>query len=298
MTLDVAVCTRDRPDDLRRCLVSVAAQTAPPRRVLVVNSGRPLTSLDGTAEVVESESGLPRQRNLALGLLDGDLVAFLDDDVELDTEYLEHVLQWFDEHPETVGVSGSIDNDVPFSAASRYYRRMFSLSTGDGILRPSGDLIYLYHPGCPTRVDSLSGSNMVWRRSAIEPLQFDETLEGYAYMEDVDFSLRAGLRGDLWMLSDAHLVHHKTQASRVPPRAYVRQVIENGAYLFGKHRRAYPLRATAYARRVVGRSTAYVAVAARTRSLEPLLGLAQGVAAVPAALRRGRRASCVERAPD
>jgi GT2 family glycosyltransferase len=291
VTLDIAICTRDRPDDLRRCLAAVARQTAPPRRILVVNGGAPLSALDSPAEVFESAPGLPRQRNLALDRLDAELVAFLDDDVELDADYLEHVLRWFAEHPTTVGVSGHIKNDLPFSAASRYYRRLFSLSSGDGILQPSGEVIYLYHPARPTRVDALSGSNMIWRRSAVESLRFDEALEGYAYMEDVDFSLRAGLRGELWMLPDARLLHHKTQAARVPARAYVRQVIENGAYLYGKHGREYPLRRTAYARRVVGRSTAYVAVAARSRSLEPLLGLAEGVAAVPAALRRGRLAS-------
>jgi GT2 family glycosyltransferase len=291
VVLDVALCTRDRLEHLRRCLASVAAQTAPPRRVLVVNGGRPLDSLGTQVEVVDVEPSLPRQRNVALDILDGELVAFLDDDVELRPDYLERVRAWFEEHPATVGVSGHVDNDVPFSAASSAFRRTFSLSTGDGVLRPSCDVIYLQHPTVPTRVHAVSGSNMVWRRSALHGLRFDEALEGYAYMEDVDFSLRAGLRGELWMLPDARLLHDRTQTSRVPPRAYVRQVFTNGAYLFAKHRATYGLRSSAYARRVVGRSAAYVAVAARTRSPEPLIGLAQGVAAIPEALGRGRAAA-------
>jgi GT2 family glycosyltransferase len=290
LTIDVAICTRDRVEDLQRCLASVVAQTVSPCRVLVVNGGRPLGSLGPSVEVVESEPSLPRQRNVALDAVDSELVAFLDDDVELRPGYLEQVVRWFSEHPETIGASGHIENDVPFSSASRAFRRVFSLSAGDGILRPSGDLIYLYHPARPTRVDSLSGSNMVWRRAAIGGLRFDEGLKGYAYMEDVDFSLRAGRRGELWMLSDAYLVHHTTQTSRVAPRAYVRQVLANGAYLFAKHRLGYSLRSAAYARRLLGRSAAYVAVAARTRSAEPLIGVATGIAAVPAALRRGRQA--------
>ena len=257
----------------------------------MVNGGRTLSPLGDWVEVAESEPGLPRQRNVALEALDGDLVAFLDDDVELHPGYFEHVLSWFAEHPDTVGASGHIDNDVPFSPASRAFRRAFSLSTGDGMLRPSGDSIYLYHPSHPTRVDAVSGSNMVWRRTTIELLRFDESLEGYAYMEDVDFSLRAGRHGELWMLPDAHLVHHKTQTSRVLPRAYVRQVFANGAYLFAKHRQTYPLRPIPYVRRVLGRSVAYVSAAATARSFEPLIGLAEGLAAIPAALRRGREAS-------
>lgn len=280
MTLDVAICTRDRVDDLRRCLESVAAQTVAACRVLVVNSGDKLGTLIEGVEVVESPPGLPRQRNVALETLDGDFVAFLDDDVELEPAYLERVMLWFAEHPETVGVSGHIDNDVPFSWASRVFRRAFSLSNGDGILRPSGDLIYLYHPSRPTRVDALSGSNMVWRREATKALRFDEALAGYAYMEDVDFSLRAGLEGALWMLPDAHLVHRKSLISRVPHRAYVRQVFANGAYLFAKHRAARGLRSVPYARRVVGRSIGFAAIACRRRSLEPLAGLAEGVTSI------------------
>jgi GT2 family glycosyltransferase len=290
VVLDVALCTRDRLEHLRRCLASIAAQSAPPRRVVVVNGGRPLDSLGVEVEIVDVEPGLPRQRNVALDILDGDLVAFFDDDVELRPDYLKRVRTWFAEHPATVGVGGHIDNDIPFSAASSAFRRAFSLSAGDGFLLPSGDVIYLQRPTAPTRVQAVPGSNMVWRRAALDGLRFDEALEGYAYMEDVDFSLRAGLKGELWMLPDARLVHDRTQTSRVPPRAYVRQVFENGAYLFAKHRTTYGLRSSAYARRVVGRSAAYVAVAARTRSLEPLIGLVEGVAAIPAAFRRGRSA--------
>ena len=292
MTLDVVICTRDRADDLGRCLASLAVQTTRPDRILVINSGRPLRSAAAAVEVVESDPGLPRQRNVALDLAEGDLVAFVDDDVELRADYFEHVLGWLVDNPQAIGVSGHIDNDVPFSAASRAFRRVFVLSTGDGLLQPSGDLIYLYHPSQPTRVHALSGSNMVWRRSVIEAIRFDEALHGYAYMEDVDFSLRAGVHGEMWMLPDAHLVHRKTETSRVPPREYVRQVIANGAYLFTKHQHAYELRRGAYARRVTGRSAAYIALAARRGSREPVLGLAQGLAALPAALRRGRLARC------
>ena len=291
MRLDVAICTRNRVDDLGRCLRSVEAQTVSPQRVLIVNSGVGLGPLPLGVEVTESRPGLPRQRNVALEALDGDLVAFFDDDVELHPTYLEHVVDWLAEHPEAVGVSGHIDNDVVFSAASRVFRRAFSLSIGDGVLCPSGDLIYLYHPSRPTRVDALSGSNMVWRRQAIEPLRFDQALEGYAYMEDVDFSLRAGARGELWVLPNAHLVHGKTQTSRVMPRSYARQVVENGAYLFAKHRASRRLRLGAYARRLLGRSVAFTAVAVQRRSFEPVIGLAQGLAHVPAALHRGREAS-------
>jgi GT2 family glycosyltransferase len=286
--LDVAICTKDRPQELELCLASLRAQTRPADRILVVDAGS--TPYEGGgAEVVRASPNLPQQRNLALKLLNGDFVAFFDDDVELDVSYLENVLRWLSTKPECVGVSGHIDNDIPFSPASRVYRRLFALGTADGRLKPSGDGIYLYHPHQSKRVDFISGSNMIWRRSAIEGLHFDETLEGYAYMEDLDFSLRASRGGELWMLSDAHLVHHRTPSSRGPRREYVRQVLSNGTYLFAKHQQAHGLSRTAFARRLVGRTIVFVGVAAAHRSREPLIGVLQGLREVPQKLDAGHR---------
>jgi GT2 family glycosyltransferase len=151
--------------------------------------------------------------------------------------------------------------------------------------------MYRYHPEEPSRVDVLSGSNMVWRRDAVDGLEFDEALSGYAYMEDADFALRAGRRGDLWTLPNARLRHSKTTTSRVAYREYVRQVIVNGAYLYAKHRIARNLRPTAYARRLIGRCIAFAALATARRTIQPIGGILDGLAEVPRALRCGAEAS-------
>lgn len=287
LTVDVAICTRDRPGELQSCLESVRAQTTRPKAILVVNGGRPLGDVGKDVTVRNSAPGLPRQRNVALSLLDADLVSFLDDDVELEPTYLEHIVRWFETHAECVGAGGNVVNDRPLSRGSLMFRRAFSLGTGDGRLRPSGDAIYLYHPRLPTRVDYLSGSNMVWRRNRIAGLRFDERLEGYGYMEDVDFSLTAARHGDLWVVPEARLAHAKTHTARVPPRSYVSQVFANGAYLFAKHKRSQGFSGHAYARRVVGRIGAYMGLAARKGSMEPLIGIAIGIRAMRRMLQAG-----------
>lgn len=263
-------------------------QTQPPQRVLIVNAGGSLDSLRfEDVTVVEAKPGLPHQRNVGLKHVRSALVTFLDDDVELAPRYLERTRAWFELHLGCVGASGYIENDAPYSLQARLFRRCFALGTGDGRLRGSGDAIYLYRPERTMEVDFVSGSNMTWRSSLISDLRFDEHLSGYAYMEDVDFSLRAGRRGKLWMLSDARLVHHKTTTSRVLPRAYVRQVFANGAYLFAKHRGQHGLRWSAYARRVIGRALGYTGTAVVRRSWEPLIGVAQGFKEIPRMLAQG-----------
>jgi GT2 family glycosyltransferase len=288
LTVDVAICTRDRPDELRSCLESVYTQTVRPQTTLVVNGGQPLGDHGEGVSVVASAPGLPRQRNVALALLTNDLVVFLDDDVELEPTYLQQIVEWFETHAECVGAGGHIVNDRPLSRSSILCRRAFNLGTGDGKLRASGDGLYLYHPMCPTLVDYLSGSNMAWRRNRIEGLRFDENLDGYGYMEDIDFSLAAAGRGELWMVPTARLLHAKTETARVSPGAYVRQVFANGAYLFAKHQRSQGLSGYAYAWRMTGRTAAYTASAVRNRSLELLLGVASGLHATRRMMQAGR----------
>jgi glycosyltransferase involved in cell wall biosynthesis len=84
VTLAVVVCSRDRPGQLRECLVALQAQAADD--VLVVDSG---SRTAATAEVSRQAGvrcvradvpGLALARNIGLGTTDTDAVAFTDDD--------------------------------------------------------------------------------------------------------------------------------------------------------------------------------------------------------------------------
>lgn len=85
-TFDLVVATLGRVDELGRLLDSVEAQTHRSLRVLVVDQnpdGRAEAALSGRAiELVRltSPPGLARARNVALELVEADVVAFPDDD--------------------------------------------------------------------------------------------------------------------------------------------------------------------------------------------------------------------------
>jgi GT2 family glycosyltransferase len=288
-TVDAVICTKDRPVELAACLASLERQTRPPDRVLVVDAGaRPESARPGIAvdiEWVRSPAGLPRQRNAALPWATADLVAFFDDDVELEPGYLADVERWFERRPECAGASGNIVSDPYRGRPARLFRRVFALADDDGRLHPSGDAAYLRHPVRPTRVDVLSGSNMVYRREMVGGLRFREELGGYAYMEDADFSVQAGQRGELWMLPEARLVHHVTATARLPTRAYVEEVFANSTILFQAHERALGLSRAAFARRVAGRAIAYLILSLRHLSLQHALGTVRGLRRVVAMMR-------------
>lgn len=292
LSLDVVICTRNRPLELAACLRSLATQTERPDAVVVVDSSdepQPLPDVGLPVRSVRSAPGLPLQRNLALRHVSADLVTFLDDDVELEPGYVAVIRRWFLSSEDCVGASGNITNDPRRPALSRAFRWLFDLSNDDGVLRQSGDVAYLRHPHTPSRVDVISGSNMTFRRCALGGIRFREDLGRYAYMEDADVALQLRDVGSLWMLPAAKLVHHRSRMARLPRREYIAEVLRNSTVLFVAHRDAHALSMSHFVRRMVGRVTAYAALAIRAGSVRPLLGVVDGLRASRQVLRTGSK---------
>lgn len=113
--LTIAVCTRNRPQELRRALVSLVRQTPPPPEILVIDNA----PVDGrTRELVDREfpevryqeepmPGLGFARNRALSAALGDVVAFLDDDAEAPPGWAAALLAPFEEDRQVAAVAGS-----------------------------------------------------------------------------------------------------------------------------------------------------------------------------------------------
>jgi GT2 family glycosyltransferase len=113
--LSVAICTRDRPALLRRALQSLAAQSAPPDEILVVDNGSPDGAVRGVAAefagvryVAEPVPGLDFARNRALRAATHAIVAFLDDDAIADRDWALGVRAVFTGHPAVAAGTGRI----------------------------------------------------------------------------------------------------------------------------------------------------------------------------------------------
>lgn len=196
----VAVLTYDGRELLDIIIPTVLDQTMEGVRVLVVDNG----STDGSAthcrerwpsvEVLELGSNIGVAAALNRGVQacrESEYLALLNNDVELDRDWLRRLVRTLDEHPHAASATGKTYN---------YFQRDLLDGTGD-ILMPSGAATRrgLGEPDegryeQPEPAFSACAGVAVYRTSAFAEVGgFDEDF--FAYQEDVDWGLRAQLRG-------------------------------------------------------------------------------------------------------
>ncbi|WP_193214871.1 glycosyltransferase [Luteolibacter marinus] len=185
-TISVAVCTRDRPEDMAKCLAAIAALRVAPMEVIVVDNA-PAT--EATAELVrnrfpqfryirEETPGLDHARNRAIAEASGEIIAYTDDDVMVDPGWVEALGRVFAEDPAVGLVAGLIEPAELETDAQALFERYGGF--GRGCVRS-----YLQSkPGIPMTWDLVgagqlgAGANMAIRRSLFEKIgQFDPALD-------------------------------------------------------------------------------------------------------------------------
>ena len=246
--LSVVIATRDRPEVLRGTLASLARCDPPPAETLVVDGGRdPATeevARAASVRHVRSEPGLTVQRNAGLDQVDGDVVVFLDDDVEVDPGLFAALAGAYRD-PEVVGATGRVDEpDLRrFGNTRSAWRRLLPGGGSEGRMTRFGYPRRIQDPTVERDVEYMLGCLMSARRDVAARLRFDERLRDYALLEDEDFSYRLSRTGRVRYVPSARIVHRRVGAESEVARAYEfgRTVVVNRAYLFRKSFRRTPL---------------------------------------------------------
>jgi glycosyltransferase involved in cell wall biosynthesis len=213
-TLDIAICTHNRPDALLRCLNSLCAlgiSGAGRIRVLVIDNApsdnrtrEVVQSLfnrgfDNVRYILEPKPGLDFARNRALKESEHELLAFIDDDVVVDQGWLDGIRDAWSANPDAAAVTGPI---LPFELETRaqvVFEQMGGFGKSFERVRFSSVL-----PDVPTYPIGAgifgAGANMVFRRAALLELGgFDDALDTGAPLPgggDLDIFyriIRAGL---------------------------------------------------------------------------------------------------------
>ncbi len=218
MFLSIVIPTYNRVDDLKRCIESVFKQVRLPDEVIVVDGGDDIlinhvNELFPSIRLIKSKRGLTVQRNTGIDNLsaDSDVVLFLDDDIVLEESFTDRIIECYekDKNLKIGGVDG------------------FPIIDGKYTHEVVESPVY-------QKVQSLYGCNMSYRVKSIEGLRFDENLGFYAWLEDLDFSLRVGLRYELVRVNNAFCNHYASPRSRVAERKYGFMQMSNWFYLSTK----------------------------------------------------------------
>lgn len=181
-TVSVIIATRNRPDLLAECLRSLRALDYPSFETIVVDNAASTPAAGSVAEaraaglevtyLKEPVAGLARAHNRGLAVAGGEIAAFVDDDVIVDSQWLAETAAAFRAVPDAGCVTGMIlpaelATEVQYRLHSHwgmnkgFRRRVFDFAGGSG---GAGRL----HPYTAGQLGS--GANMAFRTPTLRAI--------------------------------------------------------------------------------------------------------------------------------
>ena len=202
---------------LPTCLDSLAAQTFAEHEVIVVDNASRDDSLDVLARyrpgvrvlALDENRGFTGACNAGFRAAAGEIQVLLNNDTEVDPDWLTHVAAAFAAHPE-VGLAASkmllFDRRDTFHTAGDYVT-LDGLAHNRGVWQP--DRGQYDHPAY---VFSACGGSAAYRRAMLDEIgRLDDAF--FFSFEDVDLAWRAQLAGWRCLYAPRAIVYHKLKAS-------------------------------------------------------------------------------------
>ena len=245
--VSLVIPTYKRQADLRECLRSVFDLESLPYEVIVVDSN----SRDGTEELknsfpikfisTEEKRGHPSAMNLGISLANGDIVAFLDDDVVVCKEWLDEIVEPYADG-NVGGVGGRV---IPYGRSKNFHVPIGRSDVGK--VFPTGLVIGNFDIPLhrQIKVDSFIGCNMSFRRELLSKIGgFDENYAGYCYRDETDLCIRIRRLGHMLIYNPKAIVWHKYKGKHSSQWSY--WYVRNHVYfyfknLFAQHRLGFPM---------------------------------------------------------
>ncbi|MEH2339205.1 hormogonium polysaccharide biosynthesis glycosyltransferase HpsN [Nostoc sp.] len=218
--ITVVIPTYGREEALQDSIVDVLKQDYPNFEVLVVDQTpkhQPeiqayLEEMVGAGKIKWLRldwASLPGARNYAVRRSSGEIILFIDDDVQLTPELLTAHAKNYLQNPEVGAVAGRVFDRMKLgdSGGDLQIEYLPPEAMDPGIAWYHIDLV---HTIKPQQVLTARGCNMSFRREIFIKygLRFDERFGGSAVREESDFCLRVRQTGyKIWYDPEAHLVH-------------------------------------------------------------------------------------------
>jgi glycosyltransferase involved in cell wall biosynthesis len=254
-SLSVITPTLCRASEVAGLLENLCRQSLLPEEVILIDGSEAQET--ATRDVVQEmsprlpfrviyfkhERGTAIQRNAGVEKATGEFIAFIDDDVRLEPDFLEVLVKVFtrEENRRVGGIVGYRTNrhfDWQQAQRWRWYRRLGLLTTYE----PGR---YDFQTGYPINanmqppfngireVDFMTTACAVWRKEVFASgLRFDPFFCDYGVLEDAHFSLRAGRDWRLLQCGDAHCQELHSPNGRVNRKKIGYKCVVNYYYVF------------------------------------------------------------------
>lgn len=224
-SVTIAICTKDRPDNLaccldslQKCLVGEVKLVSLVEILIVDNASSDsrthqlAVSQSNVRYVYEPKPGLNFARNRAIQEATGELLAFLDDDVTVDRGWLTGLLETAVKDPDAVAFTGQVlpyeletEAQILFEQRGGFRRGFDKIRYGKTL---PGDAFY----PCQASVFG-TGANMAFRRDILVKLGgFDEALDTGSPLPgggDLDIFYRVIRAGYPLIYEPQYLVFHQ-----------------------------------------------------------------------------------------
>jgi GT2 family glycosyltransferase len=246
MRFSVIIPTFRRPELLRETLERLNECDPRPDEVIVIDAdpeSAMRTVIDefrqgGKVAVryLTSKPSVTVQRNRGIDAATGEVVVFLDDDVDLQPQLFRQLRDVYAD-PTVIGATGRVIEPDPRRLVSptSSFRRLLGGRGRDGTFTRFGYPRYILDAETERDVEHMFGCFMSARREVAAAVRFDESLVGYALAEDEDFSYRLSRLGRIRYIPEIVVHHRKLGFSSQDTREFGRLVVKNRAYLFRKN---------------------------------------------------------------
>jgi glycosyltransferase involved in cell wall biosynthesis len=227
MTLAAIIPTKNRPEDLLEAVKSIVNQIRLPDQLIIIDQSETSASFDLITSTITfsdkikleyvrdtSIKGLVEAKAASLNYVKSDIVCFFEDDIVLESDYVQQIERVFLENEKMLGCSGIITNATSGGALYRFFYRI----THIGIFKDSRPDIYAElesHPNTIVQSNVINGGLSAWRFSLFRHVSFD-VKNRFHMMEDFEFSTRVDrmFPGSLFICSAARLEHNYSPVNR------------------------------------------------------------------------------------
>ena len=231
--ISAIIATLGRPESLVRCLESLTKQTVSVNEVVVVHCGKDEETESVTSNECWKAAGMhvryyshpeqncAAQRNLAIELATYDNLLLVDDDVEVDSGWVEELFKPIWKDPNVGATMGNLLNQ-PMSAPTPFWRAYRILLHGKSRGLKPGLLVGAALPnGFPSDAKDVipcewvGGGASAIRREAFRSVGgFASFFKGSSPGEDLDLGYRLSRKWKVFYVPTATCIHHQSKAAR------------------------------------------------------------------------------------